>query len=76
MCTNERYDSKLTNVLVCSSLELLLSLDHSLDASVHVLDQLHLGSPQSPLAGDVVDLIKVGVLPMDAADLHVVCICQ
>jgi len=54
------------------SSEGLLGGDHGLDAVVHVLDELALGAAESALVGDVEGaIIGLGVLSVDASDLHV-----
>ena len=56
----------------CSG-EGLLLVDHGFDAVVHVLHECGLGPAESAPVGDVEDgLGTLGVLTVDAADLHVV----
>ena len=53
--------------------ERLLSSDHSLDAIIHVLDELNLVSAESSQVGDVEDtVVSLGVLTVDTSDLDVV----
>jgi hypothetical protein len=53
--------------------ELLLSLNHSLDTVVHVLDEVDLRAAESSQVGDVVDVVvSLRVLTVGTSDLHVV----
>ncbi len=55
--------------------EFLLSLDHSLDTVVHVLDEVDLGAAESTQVRDVIHaIVALGVLTVGAADLDVVLI--
>jgi len=63
---------KTACTLLCSA-ESELGLDHSLDAIVHVLDEVALGTAQPTSVGDVEDAVGgVGVLTTGSTDLHVV----
>jgi len=59
---------------VCSLvLERFLSIDHSLDSVVHVLDELLLGDSETASVGDVEEtLLSLGGLTGGSTDLHVV----
>ena len=52
--------------------ELFLLLDHCLDSIVHVLNELSLASSESPLVGDIIDVvISLGVLSVSTSDLDI-----
>ena len=56
--------------LFCRRPELLLPLNHGLDAVVHILDKLDLGQAEASLVRDVVDVVGgLGVLAVDATNL-------
>ena len=62
---------------VCSCSKFLLSLDHSFDAVVHILDKVDLVAAESAQVGDVEDaIVRLGVLAMSATDLDVVLVCD
>jgi len=53
--------------------EFLLSVDHSLDTVVHVLDEIDLGATESAEVGDVEDaVIGLSMLSVSTTDLNVV----
>jgi hypothetical protein len=53
--------------------ELFLSIDHSLDTVVHVLNELDLGETKTALVADVVNVVVgLGVLTVSTTDLNVV----
>lgn len=56
-----------------SSSELLLSLNHSLDTVVHVLDEVNLRAAESSQVGNIVNvIISLGVLTVSTTNLNVV----
>jgi hypothetical protein len=68
----ERASTAVSHAKVAYS-EFLLSLDHSLDTVVHVLDEVDLGATQSTEVRDVEDaVVALGVLTVGATDLYVV----
>lgn len=54
-------------------MQTLFLLNHSLDAVVHILDQVHCAPAESPPIGNVVNVIAgLTVLSVDASDLYVI----
>ena len=52
--------------------KLFLFIDHGLDSIVHILNEINFGKTESPLVGDVVDVVsRLGVLSVDASDLDI-----
>jgi len=51
----------------------LLSLDHGLNAVVHVLDEVNFGTSQSAEVGNIVDaVVTLSVLSVGSTDLDIV----
>jgi len=65
----------MNNLLRSIPSQVLLSVYHSLDTVVHVLDEVNLREAESSLVGDIIDSsYRFGVLTVDTSDVAVVLI--
>ena len=64
-------DSSTCSSRLCTTSELLLFSNHGLDTIIHVLDEINLRASESPLVGDIVDVVgRFRVLSMNSSDLN------
>ena len=64
-------DSSTCSSRLCTTSELLLFGNHSLDTVIHVLDEINLRASESSLVGDIVDVVgRFRVLSMNSSDLN------